>query len=251
MRWSGCLSLIHSPVLWALVALLPAAFTVVVASPSTGSRPPPQPPPNSTLLFDNVDNANSLRNCSCASEIQDCNNALANLLCSCHTVLRSSLPPAGLSVQGGLTVWVHDAWLLRELLNGSAVQDLRLSACSPALLMPLAPPPFLALFGLRRLRVYSSTPGATHPEQTLTISTEPGREERGEVPESPGFANPTLLHVSFLDVSLLSGLSSLKAYSVSSPSAASITQHFPHLPLPRTTLHSNHPLQDCLLTFIY
>ncbi|KAJ8350889.1 hypothetical protein SKAU_G00260190 [Synaphobranchus kaupii] len=34
----------------------------------------------------------SLRNCSCASEIQDCNDALANLLCSCRTVPRSSLP---------------------------------------------------------------------------------------------------------------------------------------------------------------
>ncbi|KAL4608966.1 hypothetical protein GN956_G24294 [Arapaima gigas] len=232
MRWIGLFSLIRSPVLWLLGTALPATVTVVVASPSAGSHPPPQTSPNSTLLFDSTDNANSLRNCSCASEIQDCNNVLANLLCSCRTVLRSSLSPAGLSMQGGVTVWVHNTWLLRELLNGSVVLDLRLSACSSSLLTSSAPPPYLALFGLRRLRVYSSAPGATHPEQTLTIPNEPGREERGEGPESSGFSTPAPFHISFLDMSLLNGLSSLKAYSVSSPSAATIAQHFPHLPMP-------------------
>ncbi|XP_064167948.1 exosomal polycystin-1-interacting protein-like [Anguilla rostrata] len=214
-------------------------------------------PLNITLLFDSVSHGgHSLRNCSCASEIQDCNDALANLLCSCRTVPRSALPPAGLAVRGGLTVWVRDAWVLRELLNGSAVQDLRLSACGPA---PFSAQP-LTLFGLRRLRLHSASQDATHPEQTLNIAT--GQEQsrgRGGRPSSSSSSfsssssssSPFL--VSFLDVALLNGLSPLKAYSVSSPPTPILAQHFPHLPLAHTipTQQPPEPLQDCLLTFIY
>ncbi|XP_023648822.2 exosomal polycystin-1-interacting protein [Paramormyrops kingsleyae] len=233
-------SLIHTSVLF-------LALVAMVGMTPPPPRPLPPTPPNSTLLFDSALHGNSLRNCSCASEIQDCSDTLANLLCSCRTVPRSSLPPAGLRMQGGLTVWVHDGWLLRELLNGSTVQDLRLSACGRAALSPPFPPRYLALFGLRSLRVFSSAPGAAHPEQALTISPGPTWDVSGAQVGMP----PAPFHVSFLDVSVLNGRSSLKAYSVNSSSAANLTQHFPHLPLPHAPPQHGHPQQACLLTFIY
>ncbi|XP_036396725.1 uncharacterized protein C21orf62-like [Megalops cyprinoides] len=231
------------PLLGALSTLLP------VLSTATGG------PLNSTLLFDSAAHGNSLRNCSCASEIQDCNDALANLLCSCRTVPRSALPPAGLRVQGGLTVWVRDPWVLRELLNGSAVQDLRISACGSAAL----PPELLALFGLRRLRLHTAAPGVAHPEQTLSIASASERGRGGSIssltfpPSSSSSSSTTPFLVSFLDVALLNGFSPLKAYSVSSPPTPTLTQHFPHLPLPHIPQdpQPSYPHQDCLLTFIY
>ncbi|XP_061082698.1 uncharacterized protein C21orf62-like [Conger conger] len=202
-------------------------------------------PPNSTLLFNSASHgAHNLRNCSCNTEVMACNDALANLVCSCRTVARSALPPAGLAVRGRLTVWVRDPWVLRELLNGSTVQDLQLAACDPA---PLPAQP-LALFGLRRLHLLSASQGVTHPEQSLNITAGPDRG-RGVRPSSS--SSPFL--VSFLDVALLNGLSPLKAYSVSSPPSSILAQHFPHLPLaqPFPTQQPPEPLQDCLLTFIY
>ncbi|XP_036401789.1 uncharacterized protein C21orf62 homolog [Megalops cyprinoides] len=230
--------------LWALSALLP--------SPSAwaGSLLGGGAPRNSTLLFDSAAHGSGLRNCSCASEIRDCDEALANLLCSCRTVPRSALTPAGLHTQGGLTVWVRDPWVLQELLNGSTVQDLRLSACGSG---PMPPQP-LALFGLRRLRVHTSAPGAPHPEQALNIPSGPerGRGRDGFGPflttETSVSSSSSPLLMSFLDVSLLNGLSSLKAYSISSPVAPTLSQHFPHLPLHHTPLGPQH---SCLLTFIY
>ncbi|KAK6292564.1 hypothetical protein J4Q44_G00371480, partial [Coregonus suidteri] len=144
--------------LWTLwVLLLPSTVT-----PTTG-------PGNSTLLFDSTENSNSLRNCSCSAHIQDCDEALANLLCSCHTVLRSKLTPGGLREQGGLTVWLREPWVLTELLNGSVVPDLHLSFCGTSTLA--IPTQYLALFGLRRLRVHSAAQGAPHLEQVLTIAS--------------------------------------------------------------------------------
>ncbi|KAJ8386794.1 hypothetical protein AAFF_G00167430 [Aldrovandia affinis] len=236
--------------LWAVCALLPCnpQLAQAGAPPGGGGGGGPL---NGTLLFDSAAyGGHSLRNCSCASEIQDCNDALANLLCSCRTVPRSSLPPGGLSVRGGLTVWVRQPWVLRELLNGSAVQDLRLAACSPA---PFPAQP-LTLFGLRRLRLRSAVQGTAHPEQTLTIA--PGQERgRGRSPasSSTSTSSSSPFLVSFLDVALLNGLSPLKAYSVSSPPTPTLVQHFPHLPLPRPPPYPHPPeaQQDCLLTFIY
>ncbi|XP_030642477.1 uncharacterized protein C21orf62 homolog [Chanos chanos] len=221
---------------------------------------------NNTLVFDSVAHGNSLRNCSCASAVRDCDEALANLLCSCRTVPRSSLPPGGLRVNSGagdLTVWVRDPWVLRELLNGSEVPELHLSLCAAT---PLdGPDRYLALFGLRKLRVHTSARGAQHPEQALNISFGPGNmEEEGEGVFSGG--GPTL-HVSFLDVSVLNGASTLKAYSVSGPPVPSLTRHFPNLALPPTHTHThnnddnndndngdNNPTdlqKPSLLTFIY
>lgn len=234
--------------------LLLCALCALLSSAQRGAPPSGGGPPNGTLLFDSASHGgHSLRNCSCAAEIQDCNDALANLLCSCRTVPRSALPPAGLAVRGGLTVWVRDAWVLRELLNGSAVQDLRLAACGPA---PYPAQP-LTLFGLRRLRLSSASRDAAHPEQSLSIATEQergrGRAGRPASPASSSASSPSPFLVSFLDVALLNGLSPLKAYSVSSPPTSVLAQHFPHLPLahPIPAQQPPGPLRDCLLTFIY
>lgn len=223
--------------LCALSALLSAAQQGVPLSPLNG-----------TLLFESpLHGGQSLRNCSCAVDIQDCNDAMANLQCSCRTVPRSALPPTGLEVRGGLTVWVRDAWVLRELLNGSVVQDLRLAACNPA---PF-PAQLLALIGLRRLRLHSASQGATHPEQSLDISSRLEHSRVSTDNSSSSSSSPLL--VSFLDVALLNGLSPLKAYSVSSPPPPVLAQHFPHLSLPHAipTHQPPDPSPDCLLTFIY
>ncbi|KAL0985541.1 hypothetical protein UPYG_G00158390 [Umbra pygmaea] len=216
--------------LWtAWVLLLP--WTV---SLTTGSG-------NRTLLFDSADNNNSLRNCSCSAHVQDCNKVLANLQCSCHTVPRSELTPGGLREQGGLTVWLTEPWVLTELLNGSVVADLSLSFCGAG---PLAiPSQYLALFGLRMLKVYSAAQGARHPEQGLTIAS---GMAHSYVPSSP-----SVTHVSFLDLNVLNGLSSLKAYSVSAQPLVTLLQQFPHLPLPQMPSTSRDLPQHSLLTFIY
>ncbi|CDQ82326.1 unnamed protein product, partial [Oncorhynchus mykiss] len=223
--------------LWAL--LLPSTVTL-----TTG-------PGNSTLLFDSTDNSNSLRNCSCSAHIQDCDEALANLLCSCHTVLRSKLTPGGLREQGGLTVWLREPWVLTELLNGSVVLDLRLSFCGTGTLA--IPNQYLALFGLRRLRVHSAAQDAPHLEQVLTISSSRDMEGMGYLSSTDPASPSSVLHVSILDVSVLNGLSSLKAYSVSATPMSTLFQYFPHLPLhPSTALDQPpEPQQDCFLTFIY
>uniref|UniRef100_A0A8C7LL94 Uncharacterized protein n=1 Tax=Oncorhynchus mykiss TaxID=8022 RepID=A0A8C7LL94_ONCMY len=239
--------------LWTLwVLLLPTAVPTTVAS-TTG-------PGNSTLLFNSAAHGNSLRKCSCSTHIQDCDEALANLLCSCRTMSHSELTPGGLREQGSLTMWLREPWVLTELLNGSVVPDLRLSYCGPGSLA--IPTQYLALFGLRRLRVHSAAQGAPHPEQVLTIAS--GTEDidgMGSLASTD--PSSSILHVSFLDVALLNGLSSLKAYSVSAPPMPTLSQYFPHLPLYPSTaldqpLYPSTPLdqppdpqQDCIFTFIY
>lgn len=224
-------------VLWAL--LLPDPVT-----PATD----PAAPTNGTLLFDGGGPGDGLRNCSCSAPVRDCDEALANLLCSCRSVPRSSLPSGGLRAQGALTVWVRQPWVLSELLDGSEVSDLRLSYCGPT---PLTSR-HLALFGLRTLRVHSATPGASHPDQDLTFAS---RAEWVLPTPDPS----SVLHVTILDVAVLNGLSALKAYSVAGPTVPTLSQHFPQLTLPQPpsvpqdpqdTLPSD-PQQDCLLTFIY
>lgn len=229
--------------LWTLWVLL---LPTTVGS-STG-------PGNSTLLFNSATHGNSLRKCSCSTNIQDCDEALANLLCSCRTMSHSELTPGGLREQGSLTMWLREPWVLTELLNGSVVPDLCLSYCGPGSLA--IPTQYLALFGLRRLRVHSAAQGAPHLEQVLTISSRSRDIEGMGCLSSTDPASPSsVLHVSFLDVSVLNGLSSLKAYSVSAPPMSTLFQHFPHLPLPlhpSTSLDQPpEPQQDCLLTFIY
>ncbi|KAM9447888.1 exosomal polycystin-1-interacting protein-like isoform 2-T5 [Salvelinus alpinus] len=235
--------------LWTLWVLL---LPTTVAS-TTG-------PGNSTLLFNSAAHGNSLRKCSCSTHIQDCDEALANLLCSCRTMSHSELTPGGLREQGSLTMWLREPWVLTELLNGSVVPDLRLSYCGPGSLA--IPTQYLALFGLRRLRVHIAAQGAPHPEQVLTIAS--GTEDiEGMGSLASTDPSSSILHVSFLDVALLNGLSSLKAYSVSAPPMPTLSKYFPYLPLYPSTaldqpLYPSTPLdqppdpqQDCLFTFIY
>lgn len=200
------------------------------------------PPSNSTLLFDSGAPGFSLRNCSCSTPIRDCSEALANSVCRCHTVLRSALPPAGLREEGLLTVWVKEEWVLQEVLNRSTVAHLRLSFCGER---PIHSQ-YLSLLGLQTLRVHS--PHAPYPTQDISI-TPPSDFE------APSSSSSSSVHVTFLDLSVLNGLSALKAYSVLGP-----PQHFPHLHLPLASLsstteapvdHKDRAAEDLLLTFIY
>lgn len=251
--------------LWVLFLPSPVAPTIEPAPTSTASQPT-----NSTLLFDSGAPGNSLRNCSCSVRIRDCDEALANLLCSCRTVPRSALPPAGLREPGGLTVWLREPWVLQELLNRSMVSDLHLSFCGANVLDSQ----HLALFGLRTLRIHSATPGAPHPDQHITISPPgPGSVVEGGLlssdtsdtgpissSSSSSPSSSSTLHVTFLDVAVLNGLSTLKAYSVVGLPVATLSQRFPHLPLPSLAPHDGptdpnepapEPQQDCVLTIIY
>nr|XP_015219028.1 PREDICTED: uncharacterized protein C21orf62 homolog [Lepisosteus oculatus]XP_015219030.1 PREDICTED: uncharacterized protein C21orf62 homolog [Lepisosteus oculatus] len=196
-------------------------------------RPAVAKHPNSTLLYDRN---NSIRNCSCASEIQHCSHAQANILCSCRTIPRSSLNSVnvGLTYQGGLTVWVEDPWVLKDLVNHSCVQDLRLAACGSS---PL-PPEYLTLFDLKRLHIYNNAAGVRFPEQGLTITTLERSHEMSNIPP---------FQVSFLNVALLNGISLLKAYSVKN--LPTIGEYFPNLPLPVSTEPAES--QHCQVTFIY
>lgn len=199
-------------------------------------------PHNSTLIYHNNNNNNSVRNCSCASRVEDCNKAQANMLCSCRTVPLSSITGStGFTYQGGLTVWLKDPWVLRLLVNYSSVPDLRLAACGAN---PL-PPEYLTVFGLKRLRIYNSAVGVEFPEQGLSIEgLEKARGKQRPLPqETPHIS----FMVSFLDLALLNGDSSLKAYSVKH--LPSIGGYFPNLlfPSPFEPVDS----QYCLVTLIY
>ncbi|XP_069010502.1 exosomal polycystin-1-interacting protein-like [Embiotoca jacksoni] len=216
---------------------------LTLAAVTTSSAPAyhSSPPVNATLLFAAGSN---LRNCSCSEAVRDCDEVLANSRCRCHTVLRSSLPPAGLRQPGALSVWVKELWVLEELLNGSAVGHLRLSFCG---VRPVDGQ-YLVLLGLRTLRIHSAAEGTPYPDQEVTVSS----------PVSLDLSSS--LHVTYLDVALLNGLSALKAYSVAGPPAAALSQHFPHLAPPPSLLTSDpvdpgdpaaEPLQDLLVTFVY
>lgn len=204
---------------------------------------------NATLLFDS---GSGLRNCSCSAPIQDCNEALANSLCRCHTVLRSALPRSGLRQPGRLTVWLREAWVLEELMNSSMVAHLNLSFCG---VKPLQSQQ-LVLLGLQSLRVLSVTPGAPYPNQEIRVS--PSAETAAEVDSSSS------LHMTFVDVGVLNGLSALKAYSVVGPPLQTFSQFFPNLVFPFTKTssdapddplefreNSTAPLQQTFITFVY
>ncbi|XP_038575693.1 uncharacterized protein C21orf62 homolog isoform X1 [Micropterus salmoides] len=238
--------------LWLLFFLTPITQTTSSAPTSETSLPF-----NTTLLFDSGTPGYNLRNCSCSKPVWDCNEALANSLCRCHTVLRSALPTAGLREPGRLTVWVKELWVLEELLNRSMVGHLRLSFCG---IKPMDSQ-YLALQGLRTLRIHSAAPEATYPNQEITISPAAGIAVELE---ALSFDFSSSFHVTFLDVAVLNGLSALKAYSVVGPPAHNLSQTFPHLALPLATPYSAapddpidpseqaaEPLQNLLITFVY
>lgn len=205
---------------------------------------------NATLLFDS---GSGLRNCSCSAPVQDCNEALANSLCRCHTVLRSALPRSGLRQPGRLTVWLRETWVLEELLNSSMVAHLHLSFCGAKLLQSQQ----LVLLGLQTLRVLSAAPEAPYPNQEIRVS--PSAETAAEL---GSFSSS--LHMTFVDVGVLNGLSALKAYSVVGPPLQTFSQFFRNLVLPFTQKssdapddplefgeNSTAPLQQTFITFVY
>lgn len=233
---------------WLLLLLTP----VVRTTDSVPTSEPPLPV-SATLLFDTGAPDSSLRNCSCSAPIPDCDEGLANSLCSCHSISRSSLLPGGLREPGGLTVWLKESWVLEELLNRSMVVHLRLSFCG---VNPLDSK-YVALLGLQTLRVHSAAPGAPYPNQEITINP-------SSSPHSPGSSSSSsIIHMTFLDVAVLNGLSALKAYSVVDSPPSALSQHFPHLALPTPQAPETHldpadhsdpsaePPKSCILTFVY
>lgn len=234
---------------WSLCLL----FFLTAARPQTTSSAPTHaasPRANTTLLYESgAATSRSLRNCSCSAPVRDCDEVLANSLCRCHSVPRSVLPPAGLREAGLLAVWVKELWVLEELLNGSTVGHLRLSFCG---IKPVDSR-YLALQGLQTLGIHSAVPQAPYPDQEMTLSPPAG--VTAEL-DTLSFGSSFFLHVTFVDVALLNGLSVLKAYSVAGPSAPTLSQHFPLLrvSLPPSDdpaeMAADH-LQDLLVTFVY
>lgn len=200
--------------------------------PLTSPAPTPLPPEasNTTLLFAGGAPGFNLRNCSCSAPVRDCDEALANALCRCRTVLRSSLPPAGL--RGQLTIWVKEVWLLEELLSSSLVQHLHLSFCG---LKPVGSK-VLALAGVQTLRI--TAPEAPYSRQEIALA-----------PSNVSSSS----RLTLLDAALFNGLSAMKAYTVVGPPAGALSQHFPHLPLPRTPPPppGEPGGQNLLVTFVY
>ncbi|XP_042350972.1 uncharacterized protein C21orf62 homolog [Plectropomus leopardus] len=238
--------------LWLLFFLTPVTQT-------TSSTPPSEPSllVNTTLLFDSGALGYNLRNCSCSTPVRDCDEALANALCRCHSVLRSALPPAGLRELGQLTVWVKELWVLEELLNRSMVSHLRLSFCG---IKPINSQ-HLALLGLQTLSIHSAAPEAPYPNQEITVS--PAAGVVAEL-EALSFDFSSSFHVTLLDVAVLNGLSALKAYSVVGPPAHTLSQQFPQLPLhfalPSSVVPDDpidpskkaaEPPHNLLMTFVY
>uniref|UniRef100_A0A8C2VFP3 Exosomal polycystin 1 interacting protein n=1 Tax=Chinchilla lanigera TaxID=34839 RepID=A0A8C2VFP3_CHILA len=163
---------------------------------------------NSTLIFTKQ---NTIRNCSCSADIRDCDYSLANLMCSCKTVLPFAVERS--SYSGHLTIWFTDSSVLGRLLNFTLVQDLKLSLCSSNTL----PTKYLAICGLKRLRI-STEAKYPFPEQSLLIHT------TGDA-DSLHKGWQTCMYISFLDVALFNRDSSLKSYSIEN--IASIAHEFP------------------------
>lgn len=205
--------------LWLLFFQTPVTQTTNSAPKSETSVPV-----NTTLLFDSGAPGHNLRNCSCSTLVQDCNEALANSLCRCHTILRSALPSAGLREPGHLIVWVKELWVLEELLNKSIVSHLQLSFCG---IQPMNSQ-YMALLGLQTLRIQSAAPEAPYPNQEITIS--PAAGVAVEL-EALSFDFSSSFQMTFLDVAVLNGLSALKVYSVVGPPVHTLSQQFPCLAL--------------------
>ncbi|XP_005002544.2 polycystin-1-interacting protein 1 [Cavia porcellus] len=169
---------------------------------------------NSTLIFTKQ---NTIRNCSCSADIRDCDYSLANLMCSCKTVLALAVEQT--SYSGHLTIWFTDSSVLGRLLNFTLVQDLKLSLCSSNTL----PTKYLAICGLKRLRI-STEAKYPFPEQSLLIHSTGDGDSQG-LPTSLHKDQQTCMYISFLDVALFNRDSSLKSYSIEN--IASIASDFP------------------------
>lgn len=191
---------------------------------------------NSTLIFTKQ---NTIRNCSCSADIQDCDYGLANLMCSCKTILPFAVERT--SYSGHLTIWFTDPSVLGRLLNFTLVQDLKLSLCSSNTL----PTAYLAICGLKRLRV-STEAKNPFPEQSLLIHSTGDSDSQG-LPTSLHTGWQTCMYISFLDVALFNRDSSLKSYSIEN--ITSIAHDFPDFSyLKAFPMPSN---KSYVVTFIY
>ncbi|XP_053312653.1 uncharacterized protein C21orf62 homolog [Spea bombifrons] len=177
---------------------------------------------NYTLIF--ASDLNNVRNCSCSTLIRDCDYSLANLMCSCKTILfQRNRTLSSLVYTGDLTVWFPNTPTLGQLLNFSLVNDLKISFCGAA---PL-PAQYLAILGLRHLRV--KTRGA--PEQSLKLYNHEDIVSKDAACTDSG-GRRSSHHISYLDTSLFNRNTSLRSYSVED--VPSIADHFPNLPYPGT-----------------
>ncbi|XP_062031395.1 uncharacterized protein C21orf62 homolog [Lepus europaeus] len=190
---------------------------------------------NSTLI---LARENAIRNCTCSADIRDCDYSLANLMCSCKTALPLAVERA--RYHGRLTVWFTDTSALGRLLNFTLVQDLKLALCSTNTL----PTAYLAICGLRRLRINAEGKQAW-AEQSLLIRG--GDRDAEEKAPRPHKGWPLCLHISFLDVALFNRDSSLKSYSVEN--VTSTAHDFPDFSYFKTfPVASN---TSCVVTVIY
>ncbi|KAJ8792343.1 hypothetical protein J1605_019899 [Eschrichtius robustus] len=165
---------------------------------------------NSTLIFTKE---NTIRKCSCSADIRDCDYSLANLMCSCKTVLPLAVEQS--SYNDHLTIWFTDTSALGLLLNFTLVRDLKLSLCSTNIL----PTEYLAICGLKRLRI-STEAKHPSPEQSLLIHD---------------------------DMALFNRESSLKSYSIAN--SAGMAGNFPSFSYFKTfPILSN---KSYVVTFIY
>ncbi|KAF3820510.1 hypothetical protein GH733_013686 [Mirounga leonina] len=114
------------------------------------------------------------------TESRDCDYSLANLRCSCNTVLPLALEQA--SHVDHLTIWFTDASALGLLSNFTLVQDLKLSLRSTSTL----PAEHLAICGLKRLRVNTEARRPS-PEQSLLIYNGGESEPRQKPSLAGGF----------------------------------------------------------------
>ncbi|XP_047612427.1 uncharacterized protein C21orf62 homolog [Phacochoerus africanus] len=200
--------------------LLMGALGVLAFDGFTGAQQ------NSTLIFTKE---NTIRNCSCSADIRDCDYSLANLMCSCKTVLPLAVQHTSYSDR--LTIWFTDTSALGLLLNFALVPDLKLSLCGTNTL----PTEYLAICGLKRLRV-STEAKYSSPEQSLLIHD--GGSHQG---------GPTCTYISFVDMALFNRESSLKSYSIEN--FASMASNFPDFSYFKTVpILSN---TSYVVTFIY
>ncbi|XP_075399493.1 exosomal polycystin-1-interacting protein [Tenrec ecaudatus] len=191
---------------------------------------------NSTLIFTKED---TIRNCSCPADVQDCDYSLANLVCSCKTVLPYLVEQP--SYHGHLTIWFTDLAALGLLLNFTLVWDLKLSLCSANTL----PEEYLAIWGLKRLRISTE---AKHPflEQSLLIHG--GDESESREKARSGHKDWQMCtYVSFLDMALFNRESPLRSYSVEN--VVSIANSFPYFSYFKTIPPSSN--RSYVVTFIY
>ncbi|XP_075707062.1 exosomal polycystin-1-interacting protein isoform X2 [Rhinoderma darwinii] len=185
---------------------------------------------NHTLIFSKD---NNIRNCSCSFDIQSCDYSLANLMCNCKTIiLPKNKTGFRLSYNGDLTIWFSDTTTLGRLVNFTFVHNLKLSLCGATTL----PTEYLAILGLRNLRVQAET----IQEQSLKITHCNVKDRQCQVPTTPP------LHISYLDTSLFNGLPLLKSYSVENVS--SIKEQFPNLPFSTWITATNN---SYIVTLIY